>query len=758
MLFRSLLFLLFTNIHLFAFAQMKTPASRSQAWEMLKRNLPDSNRQEVYNYLAELYYNYSKSNSKLLDSTFYYARKGVYLIDSLNKNNSKKTNESLFILGLAHILDGHVVTGKKICMQVIRNYQLNEQKEEEARIWYRMATHFTAYHFTDPLIAGYYDSAANLYHQINLKTRELSIRMAKLRTMAPKNNTVLFQAELQQILDAAGKDDYKNHAFVYVALANSERYRGNLNKALEYALQAIKYPDRSNTPDMTQCVYGELAQVYEELGEADKSVYWYGKCIEERKKNKFSQFIIYRTTSLMIVQMIQLGQEKEALRLLQRLAKNDPPQGPIVQSQLAQTQAYCYVAMHQYKLAETKFVAMIDGYKEGTLNSELHHIAYFDIGKFYVETGQYSKARSYLYKALEIGSSTLGIRKELELFLFKADSATGHMNAAITHFQTYKHLNDSLFNVAKSRQIEELMIKYEAEKKDQNIRLLEKENKLQHSQIRQTNQTRNWIIGFAGLLLIITGLLVNYLLLKHRTNKQLQIQQTEIIKKNVSLQHLVKEKDWLVKEIHHRVKNNFHTVMGLLGTQSAYLESQEAIQAISESQHRVQAMSLVHQKLYQSDNLSAINMADYIHELVDYLKDIIAANQKIQFVLRIEPIELALSHCIPLGLVLNEAITNAIKYAFPDHRNGTITVSFTKVNHNQLQLTVSDNGVGLPPNFGIHRATSMGMKLMAGLSEDIDATFTISSTSETVVELLFTYDHNTADYYNAHKATSNNLI
>ncbi len=733
------------------------PASRGQAWEMLKRNLPDSSRQDVYNYLAELYLNYSESNNKFLDSTFYYARKGVYLIDSLNKSNSKKTNESLFILGLAYILDGHIVTGKKICMQIIRNYQLNQQKQEEATIWYRMAMHFRDYHVKDPLIPGYLDSAANLYHQINLKTKELSIRMAKLMMIASKGNAALFHADLQKILDEARKDGYKNYAFVYVGLAGSERYRGNLNKALEYALQAIKYSDRSNTPNMTQCVYGELAQVYEELGVADKSVYWYGKCIEERKKNKFSQFIIYRTTSLLVVQMIKLGQEKEALTLLTQLAKSDPPQGPIIKSILAQTLAYCYVAMHQYKLAEAKFVEMIDGYKEGTVISELHHIAYYDIGKFYIETGQYNKARSYLYKALETGRSTLGRKKELELFLFKADSATGHMNAAITHFQAYKHLNDSLFNETKSRQIEELMIKYEAEKKDQNIRLLENENKLQHSKLRQTNQTRNWIIGVAGLLLIITGLLTNYLLLKHRTNKQLQVQQGEIVKKNESLQHLVKEKDWLVKEIHHRVKNNFHTVMGLLGTQSAYLESKEAIQAISESQHRVQAMSLVHQKLYQSDNLSAINMTDYIHELVDYLKDSIAANQKIQFVLHLEPIELALSHCIPLGLVLNEAITNAIKYAFPDHRNGTITVSLKRVSHNRMRLAVSDNGVGLPNNFDIHRATSMGMKLMAGLSEDIDATFTCSTFSETVVELEFTYDHNTENYYNAHKAASNNL-
>jgi two-component system, sensor histidine kinase PdtaS len=752
---RFLLVMAFTIFQLFVLGQMNMPESRSQAWEMLNGNLQDSNRQQVYNYLAELYFNNSQSNNRFLDSAFYYARKGVYLIDSLNKSNFKTTNESLFLLGLAYIQDGHIATGKKICMQVIRNYQKNQQKLEEAKMWYRMAKHICDYTFADPLIPNYYDSAANLYRQINLKRKELQTRIDKLMAMPVKNNAVLFHADLQRILTEARKDDYKNYSFVYAVLSIKERYRGNLNKGLEYALEALKYIDRSDYPTIAEHCYGELAQVYEELDEPANSVYWYRKCIEERKKNKCPQFLIYRTTSLMIVQMIKLAQEKEALHLLKQLAKNDPPQGPIVQSLLAQTLAYCYVAMHQYKLAEAKFVEMINGYKEGTLISELHYIAYCDIGKFYVETGQYSNARTYLYKALDIAGSTPGRKKELELFLFKADSATGHMNAAIKHFQAYKHLNDSIFNETKSRQIEELMIKYEAEKKDQNIRLLEKENKLQHGQI---NQTRNWTIGVAGLLLLITGLLVNYLRLKHRTNEQLQVQQGEIVKKNDSLQRLLKEKDWLVKEIHHRVKNNFHIVMGLLGTQSAYLESKEAIQAIHESQHRVQAMSLVHQKLYQSDNLSAISMVDYIYELVDYLKDSFDVHRDIQFTLHIEPIELSVSHCIPLGLVLNEAITNAIKYAFPDRRHGMITVSFKRAGKNQLRLTVIDNGVGLPKGFDMHHPTSMGMKLMAGLSEDIDAKFTISTTSETIVELVFTYDHNTNDYYNAPIAASNNSI
>jgi two-component system, sensor histidine kinase PdtaS len=107
---------------------------------------------------------------------------------------------------------------------------------------------------------------------------------------------------------------------------------------------------------------------------------------------------------------------------------------------------------------------------------------------------------------------------------------------------------------------------------------------------------------------------------------------------------------------------------------------------------------------------------------------------------------------------LNEAITNAIKYAFPDHRNGMITVSFKRSGHHQMRLTVSDNGIGLPKGFDVHHPASMGMKLMAGLSEDIDAKFTISTISETVVKLDFTYDHSANDYYNAPIAVSNNSI
>lgn len=178
-------------------------------------------------------------------------------------------------------------------------------------------------------------------------------------------------------------------------------------------------------------------------------------------------------------------------------------------------------------------------------------------------------------------------------------------------------------------------------------------------------------------------------------------------------------------------------VIGLLGTQSGYLKTEEALAAISDSQHRIHAMSLIHQKLYQSDNLSAINMPDYIHELVDYLRNSFNIRQAIRFKLNIDRIELDLSRCIPLGLILNEAITNAIKYAFPDGREGIIIISLSQVPEHKILLTITDNGVGLPAAFDIHTRNSMGMNLMQGLSEDIDGDFDIVNHDGTSISISF---------------------
>ena len=180
--------------------------------------------------------------------------------------------------------------------------------------------------------------------------------------------------------------------------------------------------------------------------------------------------------------------------------------------------------------------------------------------------------------------------------------------------------------------------------------------------------------------------------------------------------------------------------MSLLNSQSAYIDNAPALTAIHDSQHRVHAMSLIHQKLYNSENVSSIDMKFYIRELVSYLAESFNTGQRIRFEYDLEPLEMDVSQAVPLGLILNEAITNAIKYAFPNDRNGTITISLTNTSANNYLLTISDNGIGMPSQPGNRRAGSLGISLMTGLAEDLEGKFTIENDNGTRLKISFVHD------------------
>jgi two-component sensor histidine kinase len=179
-------------------------------------------------------------------------------------------------------------------------------------------------------------------------------------------------------------------------------------------------------------------------------------------------------------------------------------------------------------------------------------------------------------------------------------------------------------------------------------------------------------------------------------------------------------------------------IVGLLASQTEFLKNEEAIQAISISQNRIQAMSLIHQKLYQSDNLSIIDMPSYIFELTEYLKDSFEIRNRIRFMLDIDSFNLPLSHSIPIGLIFNEAVTNAIKYAFPNCENGVINISLKTNDNKNYILIIQDNGIGLSDDFDPYENSSLGIKLMYGLSDDIRGKFQISSENGTKITLGFT--------------------
>lgn len=333
---------------------------------------------------------------------------------------------------------------------------------------------------------------------------------------------------------------------------------------------------------------------------------------------------------------------------------------------------------------------------------------------------------------------------DIHWMLFRIDSVEGKYEYAMHELLQYSSLMDSMYNATESKQTTEVKIQYETEKKDNNIRMLTKQAELNDAQLKQERLPRNVFIGGAIMLTLLLGLAYNRYRLKQRSNKQLQQQQTQINQQNHSLQSsireqqkLLSEKEWLVKEIHHRVKNNLQIVVSLLNTQAAHLEQGDALTAIQESRHRMQVISLLHQKLYQAETSSLIDMQVYIREVVSYLKESFKGINRLYFSQQIDAISLDISQAVPVGLILNEAITNCIKYAFPNNINGNITVSFTKEDDRNLLLTVADNGVGIATGIDPAQRNSLGMRLMQTLSEQLDGNIKIENKQGTTVRICF---------------------
>ena len=213
---------------------------------------------------------------------------------------------------------------------------------------------------------------------------------------------------------------------------------------------------------------------------------------------------------------------------------------------------------------------------------------------------------------------------------------------------------------------------------------------------------------------------------------------TERKSQEEQLKAALKEKDLLLSEIHHRVKNNLQIIDSLLGMQSDMLNNSAAISVLKESQNRVKSMALIHQVLYQSLDFSRTDFSSFIQSLIDNLSVSYALDTS-RIVINIDTdqeVLLPIDVSIPLGLILNELCTNAMKYAFTENRCGHIDICLKRQNPGQLLVCISDDGVGIPDDFDIENTQSLGLQLVQLLSEQISAELTIHRKNPTRFSLI----------------------
>lgn len=204
---------------------------------------------------------------------------------------------------------------------------------------------------------------------------------------------------------------------------------------------------------------------------------------------------------------------------------------------------------------------------------------------------------------------------------------------------------------------------------------------------------------------------------------------------NAVIKKLLNEKDTLIQEIHHRVKNNLQVISSLLNIQRNRATDQVAKDALKEGQNRVQSMFLIHQDLYQQENVTSINMKKYLSRITNNLFDTYNISpDKIKLVTDIEEIDLDVDSVVPIGLIINELISNALKYAFPNNKSGTIHVTLVENNGN-LILSVSDDGIGITDVSQINKGDSFGFNLINAFAKKLDADIDIHGINGTEVRL-----------------------
>ena len=205
----------------------------------------------------------------------------------------------------------------------------------------------------------------------------------------------------------------------------------------------------------------------------------------------------------------------------------------------------------------------------------------------------------------------------------------------------------------------------------------------------------------------------------------------------------VQEKEILLKEIHHRVKNNLQIISSILNLQSSFVTDEKILEILQDSRNRIRSMAMIHESLYKTTNFSSINFTEYIYNISSNLLATYRINEEhVSFKTELDQVELTLDQAIPSGLLVNELITNAIKYAFPDNKiNGVISVRL-KEEDNLVSIYVEDNGIGLPDNFDIENLESLGLQLVVSLTEQLNGTLTILEGTGTKFLITFVKANN----------------
>jgi two-component sensor histidine kinase len=297
--------------------------------------------------------------------------------------------------------------------------------------------------------------------------------------------------------------------------------------------------------------------------------------------------------------------------------------------------------------------------------------------------------------------------------LYTLSEADKAYEKALDYLNTYHASKDSILNEQSIQKIADLQTEYQVAQQEEQV-----------SKLTAQNNRNLKIAIFLGIGLLIIGVLSFYLFWFNKglkiANATLDVQRQQLEDQKAIIQEALKEKETLLKEIHHRVKNNLQIISSLLNLQSHNLEDSQLIEIFQTGQSRIQSIALIHQKLYQNDEFTIIDIQEYIEHLSSKIIDtLLHPATEVRVQVKSHQILLDIDTAVPLGLIINELLTNSVKYAFTGMTHGCIDIQISRLDEHGYKLLYADSGCGLPEGLQLECAETLGSKLINILTRQL---------------------------------------
>jgi two-component sensor histidine kinase len=507
--------------------------------------------------------------------------------------------------------------------------------------------------------------------------------------------------------------------------------QGMYADALKFYYVSLRINEKSNDKASISYSYNNIGGINELLGNYEEALKFYFKslALKEALKNKAG---VANTNNNIGEVYKKSGRYDEAMKYYQRsLQQKKELDNKHGMANTLNNIGEVYLLRSVYGKALEYYNQSLQLFIELD-NKPGRAAVYNNIGYLFLKMRQYEQAMNYARKGLSL-SIEIGLIPELQKsyqVLSEICTASGNYKEANEYIKLNGYLKDSLHNEKSTKLISEMQAKYDHDNNKKEIALLTKEKDLQQLELYSNRiLTVSVSIGF-GLLLILVIVVIKGYKEKQRVNRQL-------LEQNISITKQKEEKELLLKEIHHRVKNNLQIINSLLRLQSHQINDPRSIALFEECQNRILSMAMIHEKLYKSKDLANINVDNYIRTLAEGLIRSYSTDTPVNLKVECSVEKIGIDTLMPLGLILNELISNSLKYAFTGRNDGKIIIRIYKKGTGRLEMLVSDNGAGLPADFSWENQNTLGVELVKTLTGQINGTIEITKNPGTAFKITF---------------------